>query len=194
MLVIMIDMLLIIKIAHIYVYVCLSDMSIQIQSFSDIYRLKTLHNLHSLGPNRASQIFMGEDPRLITQLRALFDSTKLPFFVVINSMTLSFEIDSGELSTKDNIKKTIFNSIRNYKALHNFLCNIISSLKVILICYDSDIRVSLSWHEFLTYLTDYRNPFLLVQLLPAFLEPKDYVYRPKGDIPSYMCMYIYIYI
>jgi hypothetical protein len=141
---------------------------------------------------------MSEDPRLISQLRALFNTTKLPFFVVINGTTLSFEIDSCEIKTKNNIKKTIFNSIRNCKILYNFLCNIISSLKVILICYESDIRVSLSWHEFLAYLTDYRNPFLLVQLLPAFIEPKDYVYKPPGDMQIctfiYVCIYIYIHI
>jgi hypothetical protein len=52
---------------------------------------------------------------------------------------------------------------------------------VVLASYDSGVRISINWSEFLAHLTNYRNPFLSVQLLPRFLEPEDYIYKPIDD-------------
>jgi len=41
--------------------------------------------------------------------------------------------------------------------------------------------VNMPWSEMLAHLTEYRNPFVTVQLKPRFLEPWEYVYRPTDN-------------
>ena len=88
---------------------------------------------------------------------------------------------SPSISPATAVKRLVFGSIRKHKALHTFLVNIIATLRVVLVSYDAGVRISLPWSEFLAHLTDYRNPFLSAQLLPRFLEPKDYVYKPPDS-------------
>lgn len=70
------------------------------------------------------------------------------------------------------IQKLVFGSIRKNKALKYFLMNVLSDLKVLLRTYDSDINEALDWKEMLAYLSDHRNPFVTVQLLPQYVEPE----------------------
>jgi hypothetical protein len=43
----------------------------------------------------------------------------------------------------------------------------------------------MSWCDLLAHLTDYRNPFVTVQLLPKDLDPRDYVYKVHDNAVAF---------
>jgi hypothetical protein len=149
-----------------------------------------LSRLHLLrGADCSSQLVIGEDPKFVGQLKSLLECTSLPCFSTVNELTLSFQTDAASLeshalknkiSVPSSLKQLVFGSIRANRPLLTFLSNVVSPLRVVLASYDSGVRISINWTGFLAHLTNYRNPFLSVQLLPRFLEPENYIYKPKG--------------
>ena len=124
-------------------------------------------------------LLLTEDPKYVSQVKALVDAAaNLPFFTVVNELTLLFAVDASSLS-KASICRAVFGNLRQSKSLYKFLVNTISTLKVVLVSYNSGLRVSMNWTEMLAYLHDYRNPFVSLQLLPAEMQESEYNYRPS---------------
>ncbi|KAJ1416441.1 hypothetical protein B484DRAFT_401181, partial [Ochromonadaceae sp. CCMP2298] len=145
-----------------------------------VSRLKLVRSTGS-----ASCLFIAEEPKFVASLKKLLDdSASLPFFCVANDTTMAFEVDDLSL-TSASIRSFVFSKIRNYKSLYNFLVNVNSSLNVVLATYNGGIRETFKWREMLAHLTNYRNPFFTLQLLPAFLAPEEYVYRPSEDVSAF---------
>jgi len=137
-------------------------------------------------PGSPASLFISEEPKFIQSLKTLLDnSASLPFFCIVNELTMTFETDDQSFVKKGSIRSFVFSKIRNYKSLYNFLVNVHSSLNVVLSTYNGGIRETFKWREMLSHLTNYRNPFFTIQLLPAFLEPQDYIYMPVDDTSAF---------
>lgn len=126
----------------------------------------------------SSQLLLAEDKKLIDTLQNLFDSANLPFFFTLNDLCLCFEVDAASAQTKGGVKRVVFPFLRTKKDLSKFLCTISCSLRVVISAYNGHERECLDWPEMVAHLTDYRNPFVSVHLLPDFLEEEDYVFAP----------------
>jgi hypothetical protein len=133
------------------------------------------------GRSTASSLILGEDARFTSQLKALLDSSSLPFFCVLNDLTLSFSVDVATTQLSASVRSVVFGSLRSQKALLTFLVNVSSSLNVVISTYNCDSKEVFRWAEMLAHLTNYRNPFVTVQLLPRFVEPEQYIYVPEED-------------
>jgi hypothetical protein len=143
--------------------------------------LKRLRLVQSSG-TKPSSIMLAEDPSFILELKKLLDSmaNDVPFFSILNDVSLSFEIDNNALSSTKTIEKIVFSSVRKNKALLKFITNVNSNIEITLSTYNGDKRQVMSWREMVNYLLDYRNPFVTIQLLPKFLEPDEYFYYPTS--------------
>ncbi len=141
-----------------------------------VSRLKIVR---SLDLNKENMVVMGEDPRFVSQLNKLLSAKpSLPFFSTCNDLSVYFEVDGNGHDGTSGIRLAVFGAIRANKPLHNFLTNVIANLRVILTCYNSGVRISLSWTEMVAHLTGYRNPFVTVELKPKFLQPHEYIWFP----------------
>eukprot|EP01040_Poterioochromonas_malhamensis_P005074 gene5074-5439_t len=161
--------------------------------------------------NQPYQLILGESPLLIKQMKEQLDahSERLPFFYILNDLSLRFEIDYHKLEKPApvntvetestalvkadggkkvsgldsdrlmNIRNVIFDKIRSLKLLHQFFVSIKSSLTIILSTYNSSIREVLGWDEFLLHLLNYRNCFITVKLLPKFIKVAQYLYESE---------------
>lgn len=123
--------------------------------------------------NTASKscLILSEDSKFIKKLKEYIQLAALPFFTIVNEISILFEVSNDAVRQSGSIQKLVFGSIRKYKPLQHFLTNVITNLKVLLRTYDSDIDEAMDWKEMLAYLSDYRNPFVTVQLLPEYIEP-----------------------
>lgn len=141
--------------------------------------ISRLRLIRSKITTKKSYLYLSEDSKFIKILKNLFDNTKtLPFFSIINELTLIFEINNEKLTSEMSIRSFIFTAIRKNIQLCSFLQNVNSSLNIILSTYNSGIRETLSWNEFLAHLNNYRNTFFTIELLPRFIEPEKYIYNP----------------
>eukprot|EP01038_Epipyxis_sp_PR26KG_P009215 gene9215-12426_t len=145
-----------------------------------------INRLRILRTRSSSKFILAEDPKFVSQLKGMFTqntAAPLPFFAIINDLTMSFEVDEEHVrkNSDGSVRCLVFGALRNHKILHNFLISTLSSMKVVLTTYNSGIRESFSWIEMLSHLTNYRNPFFTVQLLPAPVAPEYYNYRPIED-------------
>lgn len=144
-----------------------------------VSRLRLVRSKTSSG---SSSLIVAEDPHFVNTLKALLDnSAALPFFSIINDLTLTFEVHDEKLLEHTSIRSFVFSNVRNAKTLCNFLVGVNSSLNVVLSTYNGGSRETFKWAEMLAHLTNYRNPFFTMQLLPAFLEPEQYIYQPVED-------------
>jgi len=134
--------------------------------------VKTPENLKS------SQLIIAEDKKLVDTLQSILDSANLPYFFTLNDLCLNFEVDAATAQAKGGVKKVVFSLLRSKKELAKILCSISCSLLVVISSYNGHERECLDWSEMVAHLTDYRNPFVSVQLLPDFLKPEDYIYAP----------------
>jgi len=126
----------------------------------------------------SSYLHVGEDPKFVNVLRKILqDSSALPIFCSVNNLVMTFEVDENNLITNDNrevsLRAFIFNKIRHYKKLYNFIVNSQSSLNIVLTTYNGGLREVMKWTELLAHLTNNRNPFFTIQLLPKVFKPDD---------------------
>ena len=126
----------------------------------------------------SSYLHVGEDPKFVNVLRKILqDSSALPIFCSVNNLVMTFEVDENNLITSDNreisLRAFIFNKIRHYKKLYNFIVNSQSSLNIVLTTYNGGLREVMKWSELLAHLTNNRNPFFTIQLLPKVFKPDD---------------------
>jgi hypothetical protein len=130
---------------------------------------------------------VSEDPKFIAKLRDLIDKASLPFFCIVNEIAVLFEVGKEAAEKAGSVQKLVFGSIRKHPALRNFLVNVISDMRVVISTYDSDVEESMEWQEMLAYLSDNRNPFVTVQLLPRYVHPERGMvkYIPDDMIPRY---------
>jgi Ca2+-binding EF-hand superfamily protein len=134
------------------------------------------------GDNSKAKLVFAEDKRFVDQLRGIIDAdVNLPFFSVVNDLSVSFEVDNDAIESEVSIQQHIFGSIRQSRALMSFLTTTLSDMRVILCSYNSGIRSTMPWAEMLAHLNNYRNPFVVVQLLPRFVRPTGYCYRVRDD-------------
>lgn len=144
-----------------------------------VSRLRLVRSKTSSG---SSKLILAEEPKFVSSLKTLLDhSTSLPFFSILNDLTLTFEVHDEKLVGQTSIRSFVFSHIRSCKSLCTFLTSVTSSLNVVLATYNGGIRETFKWTEMLSHLTNYRNPFFTVQLLPAFIEPEQYIYCPEED-------------
>ncbi|RYH31540.1 hypothetical protein EON65_02390, partial [archaeon] len=135
-----------------------------------------------------SELIITEDPRFVGQLKMLLDThaNSLPFFYLVNGLNITFEVDEELLKPKAeqkdkatvSLRSFVFSYLRSQKALYTFLMQVRSSMKVVLSTYNSTSRETFSWEEMLAHLTNYRNPFMTVQLLPRYMPPEKFLYEP----------------
>ena len=128
-----------------------------------------------------SSLMFAEDPKLVTTLKDMLDAANLPFFFTINDLCLCFEVDAAASKARGCIKKLVFGIIRNKKELSQYICQVTCNLKIVLHTYNGTEKEILEWSDMVAHLTDYRNPFVSVQLMPTKLEEEDYVYLPHGE-------------
>jgi hypothetical protein len=126
----------------------------------------------------SSYLHIGEDPKFVNVLRKILqDSSALPIFCSVNNLVMTFEVDENNLITSDNrevsLRAFIFNKIRHYKKLYSFIVNSQSSLNIVLTTYNGGLREVMKWSELLAHLTNNRNPFFTIQLLPKVFKPDD---------------------
>ena len=124
---------------------------------------------------------VSEDPKFIMKLRDLIDKASLPFFSIVNEVSLLFEVGREAANEAGSVQKLVFGSIRKYPPLRNFLVNVFSDMRVVISTYDSDVEESMEWQEMLAYLSDSRNPFVTVQLLPKYVHPERGMVRYVPD-------------
>lgn len=130
-------------------------------------------------------LICAEDPKLMETLKGLLRAaSSLPFFALLNDLTLNFEVDEDALQGKT-IRSFVFGGIRAHKPLYNFLTGVSSSLQVVLSSYNGGIRETFKWKEMLSHLTNYRNPFFTIQLLPATVEVDQFTYRPVENSSAF---------
>ena len=123
--------------------------------------------LNLLTVSKLTSLTSSEQMKFVHHLRDLVQAAKLPFFVRVNELCISFEVDTNFAITKyGGLRKAVFTSIKKDKALHNFLSKTYSSLKVTLSTYDGDISMVLDWSDFLAHLNGFRNPYASLELLP----------------------------
>jgi hypothetical protein len=83
------------------------------------------------------------------------------------------------------VRSVVFGSIRSQKGLATFLTQVKSSLKVVLTTYNSTLRETFEWDEMLAHLSNKRNPFVTVQLLPKYIPPEKYLYEPQDQAKAF---------
>jgi Ca2+-binding EF-hand superfamily protein len=138
------------------------------------------------GFSTPSTLIIAEDMKFVNQMKEIIDKApNLPFFTVVNDLTLCFEVDDASLVGSQHISQFVFGHIRKYKALHSFLTNVVSSMTVVLTTYNSSVRLSMKWTSMLAHLNDYKNPFVQLQLLPKFLKPEEYIYNPQDNAVAF---------
>lgn len=152
-----------------------------------------------IGQGTPSQLIFAEDPKFVQQLKTHINSgnNDLPFFSVVNELLVSFEVDAAALEGRNtgsnnkkeevaaiSMEKVVFGSIRKCKTLYSFISNSMSTLNVVLTTYNGARRNSMTWADMLSYLCDYRNPFVTIQLLPKVLTPDEYFYDPDAVLPA----------
>jgi hypothetical protein len=148
-----------------------------------VSRLRLVRSKTSSG---SSYLILAEEPKFVASLNTLLNSSAtLPFFSIINDLTLTFEVHDEKLLEHSSIRSFVFGHIRNYKPLCSFLESVSSSLNVVLSTYNGGIRETFKWKELLSHLTNYRNPFFTVQLLPPYLEPEQYIYTPEENTSAF---------
>ena len=131
--------------------------------------------------NKKSILDVSEDSKFIGQLRGLIECyPDLPFFTVVGDLSIHFNVDAQCLSDMS-IQHFVYGNIRKCKNLFSFLINVVSTLKVVLSSYNSNLCISMPWSEMLAYLNDYRNPYITFELLPRTILPKDYIYVPVDN-------------
>lgn len=135
---------------------------------------------------------VSEDPKFIEKLRDLIDKSSLPFFCIVNEIAILFEVGKEAAEKAGSVQKLVFGSIRKHPTLRNFLVNVISDMRVVISTYDSDVEESMEWQEMLAYLSDNRNPFVTVQLLPKYVHPERgmVAYIPDVMIQRYSDMHL----
>ena len=114
---------------------------------------------------------VAEDSKFVAKLKELFEKSNVPFFVIVNEISILFEVSNKNAEEAGSMQKLVFGSIRKNKALCNFLVNVMSDLRVVLSTYDGEKMEHMEWVEMLAYLSGLRNPFVTVQLLPTYVEP-----------------------
>ena len=145
-----------------------------------VQRLRIIKGTNAAKLDADRRLILAEDPRFVAQLKRLLDSVPaLPFFCNCNDTNLYFDTDRDTLAAEGSIRHLVFGHIRRYKPLHTFLVSVISELRVVLSSYNSGVKVCMPWCEMLAHLTEYRNPYVSVELKPRFLEPHEYIYRPE---------------
>lgn len=145
-----------------------------------VQRLRIIKGANAAKIDTDKRLILAEDPRFVAQLKKLLDSVpSLPFFCNCNDTNLYFDTDRDTLAAEGSIRRLVFGNIRLYKPLHAFLVSVISELRVVLSSYNSGVKVCMPWCEMLAHLTEYRNPYVSVELKPRFLEPHEYIYRPE---------------
>ncbi|GMI54341.1 hypothetical protein TeGR_g8450 [Tetraparma gracilis] len=127
--------------------------------------------LNLLTVARSTSLTTSEQKKFVHHLRALIQAAKLPFFVRVNDLCMSFEVDTETVNKWGNLRKVIFGTIKKDRALWNFLSTTYSSLKVTLSTYDGDVNIVLDWAEFLAHLNGFRNPYATLELLPKKVDP-----------------------
>lgn len=141
--------------------------------FEDSILMELSQRLRLVNTGSKTCLLLSEDLKFISRLKELIQRASLPFFSVVNEVSILFEASSESVNQVGSIQKLVFGAIRQNKTLKSFIMNVLSDLKVILRTYDGDISESMDWKEMLAYLSDHRNPFVTVQLLPEFIEPKE---------------------
>lgn len=150
--------------------------------------IKRLKILRSSREN--SSIILSEDPLLISQIKQSLDNVSyhLPFFYNVDDFFLSFEVDQSQTEVNEDSNGTnqfkvllsfrnfIFKNLRAHKSIVSFFSQIDSSLKVILCTYNSSYKEEFQWKEMLSHLTNSRNPFFTVELLPKYIKPENFLY------------------
>lgn len=131
-----------------------------------------------------SELALTEDENLIRSIRSAVEEANLPFFSTINEFQLSFEVSSSIVKTEDesmqkNVKQGVLKSIRDSPGLLRLLMSIRSTLLVRFASYDGTSEELLDWAEFESYLSDFRNPFVTVELFPKPITLADYSYTKK---------------
>jgi hypothetical protein len=157
-----------------------------------LFRLRLVRNRLT----DVSELILAEDPKLIKRLNSVFDhvAVHLPFFSLVNEYSLSFDVDDQLLCKSKNttrkhgshgheqrisIRNLVFDCLRKHKGLSAFVTSIRrSSLRVILSTYNNSLKEILTWDEMLAHLTNHCNPFVTIQLLPTYISPKKYFYKP----------------
>lgn len=127
------------------------------------------------------KLFLSEEPKLIEEIKLMLECSDLPFFSIANELSLTFEISREFMQKALTVRKAIFGSIRKNRRLSNFLLNINPNLLVVLGVYDSDQMEVMEWGEMLAHLSEYRNPFVTVQLLPKYEKPAGIHYKKGGQ-------------
>ena len=115
---------------------------------------------------------VAEDPKFVDKLKDLMEKANMPFFVIVNEISILFELSNKNAIEAGSMQKLVFGSIRKNKSLCNFLVNVMSDLRVVLRTYDGEKMENMEWVEMLAYLSGLRNPFVTVQLLPTYVEPE----------------------
>lgn len=144
---------------------------------------------------------ISEDLKFIKQLKQLLDKADLPFFYAINELMLRFEMTYESVKEIGSMAKLVFSSVRRHPALKNFLMNVLSDMTVQLRTYDHQMVLiklcassyiipliqlqseTMTWTEMIAYLSSNRNPFVTLQLLPKYIEPKEGM---KSHLPEFL--------
>lgn len=140
--------------------------------YEDRMLMELCQRLRLVNTGHKTCLIIAEELKFINKLKELIQQASLPFFSIVNEVSLLFEVSIEAVNKVGSIQKLVFGSIRKNKALRYFLMNVVSDLKVLLRTYDSDIYEEMDWKEMLAYLSDHRNPFVTVQLLPQYVEPQ----------------------
>jgi len=115
---------------------------------------------------------VAEDPKFVDKLKDLMEEANMPFFVIVNEISILFELSNRNAEEAGSMQKLVFGNIRKNRPLCNFLVNVMSDLRVVLRTYDGEKMENMEWVEMLAYLSGLRNPFVSVQLLPTYVEPE----------------------
>lgn len=126
------------------------------------------------------KLFLSEEPKLIEEIKLMLQSADLPFFSVANALSLTFEISREFMQKVGTVRKAIFGNVRKNRRLTNFFLSINPNILVVLGVYDSDQTEIMEWKEMLAHLSEYRNPFVTVQLLPKYKEPVGIEFSQAG--------------
>ena len=122
-----------------------------------------------------------EQEKFVDTLRNLVAEATLPFFVTVNNLTMSFEVDSNGCKRAGGIRKLIYSAIKPNKKLHAFLCNTFSTLTVTFSTYDGDEELVTDWSEFMAHLNGMRNPYATMEMLPLKVHPVQGGYGPPVE-------------
>lgn len=129
-------------------------------------KLRVVNNGHK------NILLLSEDSKFVQTLQGLIEKANLPFFTIVNEIAIIFEVSKDSVQKARSMQKLVFGSIRKNKNLCTFISNVLSDMHVILRTYDDDSTETMPWKEMVAYLCGNRNPFVTIQLLPEFVEPK----------------------